>query len=96
MMTRIYFNWWHLKSYYPIDMPAYAIKTSEYVSDIDTVCRAIERKSGMYVITKRNDGTTLRHGKSYENQYQLTLGNRCTNGGWTPRVTIYVSIKIDR
>ena len=90
--TKISFSAW-TSSGEPTWLPKYAM-ADEWVSDIDAVCKAIERKSRMDVISCRDDGSAVSQGKATANHYELTLGDHVSGGGYTPRMRLWVSIPV--
>lgn len=70
-------------------MPAYAMRDVDCESGIEAVRRAIERSTGLHVVTCRPDGTSL---PERDRHYQMTLGSRVPGGGWCPEAEIWVAI----
>jgi len=93
-MTRrkIEFAWWGGRGS-EVAMPAYAM-ADEYETDVQAICRAIHRKSGLHVITCRPDGYNIERDQLTEAHFELTLGDPCPGGGWTPRAERWIGVPV--
>ncbi len=95
MSRRIHFTAWGV-SYPKLRLPAYAMRPSDkiYGGEREWVCRAIERKTGLHVVTCRPDGVSQCKDLPDSRHYQLTLGRPCRGGGWSPEAELWVAIPV--
>lgn len=62
---------------------------------VEDVCRSIERRTRMRVITCRPDGWSLSTSGDREYKstyYQITLGYALRSGGYSPEATIWIAV----
>lgn len=69
----------------------------EYCSAEEAVARSVARRTGLCVVTMRQDGTALERGRPESRHYQITLGKplpRRLGGGWSVEGELWVAIPI--
>lgn len=79
-----------------VDLPAYAMRRSDETNS-EAVCRAVARRTGLAVVTCRQDGVSLDRGQPYEAHYQLTLGrpvSRRLGGGYSVEGELWVAVPL--